>query len=69
VGAVIARLRVAAPADVESADAVFVQAPPVSTGEGWRLLGLAGLELWPRTHRRSLPEGDIRMKRKVGRRY
>jgi hypothetical protein len=31
----------------EVSDAVLVQAPSSWDGEGWRLLGLAGLALWP----------------------
>jgi hypothetical protein len=65
VGAVVARFR-AAPSDEKATDEVFLQAPSVSTGEGWRLLGLAGLALypWPQGHLQPEREGRDKPMRK-----
>jgi hypothetical protein len=67
VSAVSAGLRAVAPADAEAADAVFVQAPSSWSVEGWRLLGLAGLALYPWPHGRSSHEGDNRTNRRARR--
>jgi hypothetical protein len=57
------------PADVELADAVFEQVPSECCGDSWRLLGLAGLALWPWPDRRLQSERDTQDKpeRKRGR--
>ena len=47
VRAVAAGLGPVTPTDLGAADAVFAQAPPSLSVEGWRLLGLAGLALYP----------------------
>jgi hypothetical protein len=47
VGAVAAGLRAVTPTDAVAADAVFAQAPPAVSVEGWRVLGVAGLALYP----------------------
>src|SRR6516162_9103120 len=44
--AIAAGLRPVAPTEA-AADAVFAQAPPAVSVEGWRLLGVAGLALYP----------------------
>ena len=44
--AIAAGLRPVAPTEA-AADAVFAQAPPAWSVEGWRLLGVAGLALYP----------------------
>jgi hypothetical protein len=67
VEAVVARFRSAPPSDAEAADAVFAQAPPSLSVEGWRLLGLAGLALYPRPHGRPSPEGNNRINRRARR--
>ena len=48
----------AAPTDAGATDAVFAQAPPVWSVDGWRLLGLAGLALWPWPRGRPRSERD-----------
>jgi hypothetical protein len=67
VRAVAAGLGPVTPTDLGAADAVFAQAPPVWSVEGWRLLGLAGLALYPRPHGRFSPEGNNRTNRRARR--
>jgi hypothetical protein len=55
------------PTDLGAADAVFALAPPSWSVEGWRLLGLAGLALYPWPHGRSSPEGNNRTNRRARR--
>jgi hypothetical protein len=56
----------AAPTDAGATDAVFAQAPPVWSVDGWRLLGLAGLSLypWPQGHPQPEREGRDKPVRK-----
>jgi hypothetical protein len=65
VGAVVARFRAAAPSDEKATDAAFVLGSSWSV-QDWRLLGLAGLALypWPQGHPQPEREGRDKPVRK-----